>query len=145
MKVQDILKKKSREVFTIHPDQSLYDASKTLASKNVGALVVIDERGTPVGMISERDIIRQLANRMEAVGALTVGEVMTKKVVIALPDDDLAYLGNTMTNQRIRHLPVMQDGQLAGLVSIGDVVKAQLEYFEGEARMLQQYIGGGYA
>ena len=64
--------------------------------------------------------------------------------VIALPDDDLAYLGNTMTNQRIRHLPVMQDGQLAGLVSIGDVVKAQLEYFQGEARILQQYISGGY-
>ncbi len=144
MKVQDILNKKSGEVFTVHPDQSLYDASKILASKNVGALVVVDERGALIGIISERDIIRQLANRREAAGTLTVGEVMTKDVVIALPDDDLAYLGNTMTNQRIRHLPVMQDGHLAGLVSIGDVVKAQLEYFEGEARLLQQYIGGGY-
>ncbi len=145
MKVQDILRKKSREVFTIHPHQSLYEACQILASKNIGALVVVDEHHMPVGMLSERDIVRQLAQKKEAVGSLTVGDAMTQEVVIALPDDEVAYLSNTMTNERIRHLPVMQEGQLAGIVSIGDVVKAQLEYYEGETRTLQQFITGGYA
>jgi len=144
MKVQDILKKKGREVFTIQPHQSLYEASQLLASKKIGALVVVDEHQLPIGILSERDIVHQLAQHKEAVGSLIVGEVMTREVVIALPEDEVDYLSNTMTNQRIRHLPVMNAGQLAGIVSIGDVVKAQLEYYEGETHTLQQYITGGY-
>jgi CBS domain-containing protein len=145
VKVQEILKKKSPQVHTIRPDQTLYEASKILADKNVGALVVVDDHNAPVGIVSERDIVHQLAKSNTKAGSKTVGEVMTKDVVIALPDDDVAYLSNTMTNQRIRHLPVMQDGKLAGIVSIGDVVKAQLDDYEGEVRTLQQYITGSYA
>jgi CBS domain-containing protein len=145
MKVQDILRKKPSGVFTIRPQQSLYEACQILASKNIGALVVVDGHHAPIGIVSERDIVRQLAKGAETPEALKVGEVMTKEVLIALPDDDVAYVSSTMTNQRIRHLPVLQEGQLIGIVSIGDVVKAQLDYFEGEARTLQQYINGGYA
>ena len=145
MKVQDILKKKGQQVFTIQPHQSLHEATELLASKNIGALVVVDEHNAPIGILSERDIVRQMAQYGEAVGKRTAGQVMSQDVVIALPDDDVAYLSNTMTNKRIRHLPVLNEGQLAGIVSIGDVVKAQLEYYEGETRTLQQYITGGYS
>ena len=145
MKVQDILQKKSGEIFTILPHQTLFEASQILTSKNVGALIVVDDHYAPVGILSERDIVRQLAQKPDAFGTLKVSEVMTTEIIIALPDDDVAYLSNTMTNKRIRHLPVLRDGRLAGIVSIGDVVKAQLDYYEGETRTLQQYITGSYA
>jgi len=145
MKVQDILQKKSSEVFTLSPHQTLSEASQILTTNNVGALLVLNEKKHLVGILSERDIVRQLAQHGEAVGNLTVGEVMTKDVLIAVPDDDVTYLSNTMTNNRIRHLPVLQDGKVVGIVSIGDVVKAQLDLYEGEAHYLQNYISGGYA
>jgi CBS domain-containing protein len=145
MKVQDILQKKSGEVYTIHPHQTLYEASQVLAHRNVGALVVVDDNNAPVGILSERDIVRYLAQRNETVGTMRVSEAMTRDVVVALPDDEIAYLSHTMTHKRIRHLPVLLDGKLAGIVSIGDVVKAQLDHYEGETRVLQQYITGSYS
>ncbi len=145
MKVQDILQKKSSDVFTVHPQQTLNEASQILATHNIGALVVVNEQRHLIGILSERDIVHQLAQKGEATGSMTIGEVMTTDVVIAVPDDDVAYLSNTMTNNRIRHLPVLQDGNLVGIVSIGDVVKAQLNFYEGESHYLQQYITGGYA
>ena len=145
MKVQDILQKKSSEIFTVHPHQTLNEASQILATHNIGSLVVVNEQQHVIGILSERDIVRQLAEHGETTGSMTIGEVMTTEVVIAVPDDDLAYLSNTMTNNRIRHLPVLQDGHLVGIVSIGDVVKAQLNFYEGESHYLQQYITGGYA
>ena len=144
MKVQDILQKKSSDVFTVRPHQTLNEASQILATHNIGSLVVVNEQQHVIGILSERDIVRQLAQKGEQVGSLTVGEVMTREVVIAVPDDDLAYLSNTMTNNRIRHLPVLNQGELVGIVSIGDVVKAQLNFYEGEAHSLQQYITGDY-
>ena len=145
MKVQDILQKKSGDVFTIQPHQTLFEASQLLAAHNIGALVVTNADEHLVGILSERDIVRQMAHQNASAGLITVGEVMTSEVVIALPEDDVAYLSNTMTNNRIRHLPVLQDGKLVGIVSIGDVVKAQLDYYEGESHFLQTYIAGGYA
>ncbi len=145
MKVQDILQKKSSDIFTVHPHQTLNEASQILATHNIGSLVVVNEQQHLIGILSERDIVRQLAQHGEATGSMTIGEVMTTEVVIAVPDDDVAYLSSTMTNNRIRHLPVLQDGKLVGIVSIGDVVKAQLDFYEGESHYLQQYITGGYA
>jgi CBS domain-containing protein len=145
MKVQDILQKKSSDVFTLQPHQTLQQASQMLADKNIGALVVINEQNHLVGILSERDIVRQLAKKGKDVGKLKVSDVMTTDVLIAVPDDDVTYLTNTMTNNRIRHIPVLQDGELVGIVSIGDVVKAQLDLYEGEAHYLQNYITGGYA
>ena len=144
MKVQDILQKKSSQVFTLQPHQTLAEASQILTTNNVGALLVLNEQNHLVGILSERDIVRQMAQRGEAVGSLTVGDIMTTAVLIALPNDDVAYVSNTMTNNRIRHLPVLERGELVGIVSIGDVVKAQLDFYEGEAHFLQQYITGGY-
>ncbi len=144
MKVRDILKKKSSDVITARPDHTLDSASKLLAEYNIGALVVVDDAEHPVGIISERDIVRAVARHGEKIFSLKVSDVMTKDLIIALMDDDLTYVTNTMTNKRIRHLPVMDGEQLAGIVSIGDAVKAQLDYFEGEAHTLRQYISGGY-
>ena len=144
MKVQDILQKKSNHVFTLQPHQTLAEASQILTTNNIGALLVLNEKNHLVGILSERDIVRQVAAHGKEMGAMTVGEVMTKDVLIAVPDDDVTYLSNTMTNNRIRHLPVLQDGEVVGIVSIGDVVKAQLDLYEGEAHYLQQYITGGY-
>ena len=142
MKVQDILQKKSNQVFTLQPHQTLQQASRILTTNNIGALLVVNERGHLVGILSERDIVRQMAQHGEAVGELTVGEVMTTDVLITVPDDDITYLSNTMTNNRIRHIPVLQDGELVGIVSIGDVVKAIISDREFMIAQLQNYIVG---
>jgi CBS domain-containing protein len=145
LNVQDILSKKSPTVITISPSQTLSDASQLLVEHNIGAVVVVDEAQNPIGILSERDIIRWIAQ--QGANALTqkVKAAMTTDLIVAVPDDDLAYLSNVMTDKRIRHLPIMQGNSLIGIVSIGDIVKAQLDYFAAEARHLELYIAGGYA
>jgi CBS domain-containing protein len=143
-KIKSLLASKSAGVVTITPDETLHTASKFLAERNIGALVVM-EADEVVGILSERDIVRQLAHHGQSALTLEVGDVMTKDIIIALPNDDLVYASNTMTEKRIRHLPVIENGELIGIVSIGDIVKAQLEFYEGEARTLLTYIQGGYS
>jgi CBS domain-containing protein len=145
VKVKSLLTRKAAGVITVTPDQSFCDASKLLVERNIGAVVVVDKAGKLVGILSERDIVRQVAAMGEDAIKLKVGDFMTRDLIIALPDDDLSYVMDTMTEKRIRHLPVMDGKALVGIVSIGDVVKAQRDHFEGEARTLQQYIDGGYA
>lgn len=142
--VKDILAGKPAGVITITPDQTLQAASQVLAQHNIGALVVVED-DQPAGILSERDIVRHLANQGEAALQLPVADAMTEEIIIALPTDDLDYASSTMTQKRIRHLPIMDDGQLVGIISIGDVVKAQLNFYQGEARTLLQYITGGHA
>ena len=145
MKVKSLLAKKPPGVITVTGEETLHDASQLLAEHNIGAVVVVDDAGKPVGILSERDIVRQVGAHGAGAVTLSVKDVMTRDIIIALPDDELAYLVNTMTEKRIRHLPVMQDQTLVGIVTIGDVVKAQRDHYAGEARTLQQYIDGGYA
>ncbi|MCZ7541036.1 MAG: CBS domain-containing protein [Anaerolineae bacterium] len=145
MKVRDLLAKKPSGVITISPDETLRAASEVLAEHNIGALVVVDAAGLPVGILSERDIVRAVATGGETALRLSVSAVMTKDLIIAVPEDDAAYLIRTMTDRRIRHLPIMHDQRLAGMVSIGDVVKAQRDFFEDEARTLERYITGAKA
>lgn len=145
MKAKDLLAGKTATVITIPPHHTLHAASQLLAQHNIGALLVIDAEGLPVGILSERDIVHTIAAHNADALSHTVESAMTHDIIIALPDDDLAYLSRIMTAKRIRHLPVMHEQQVLGIVSIGDVVKAQLAHFEGEARVLQQYIQGGHA
>ncbi len=145
MKVKDILKKKPTTVITISPEESLHAASILLAEHKIGAVIVVDGSGTPVGILSERDIVREVAERGADAITPKISQVMTTDIVIALPEDDVSYLSNTMTSKRIRHLPVMQDKQLIGIISIGDVVKAHMAHLEVEAHTLRQYITGGYS
>lgn len=145
MQVKDILAHKSANVISIAPQHSLHAASQLLAQHKIGALLVMDDGKLPVGILSERDIVRAIAEHGVSALEFAVERAMTKDLIIALPEDDVAYLSTVMTEKRIRHLPVMRDRQVLGIVSIGDVVKAQLDHAEGEARILQQYIHGGHA
>ena len=139
MKVESILATKSSNVITVGPDQSLREAVDLLAEHNIGALIVVDEPGRPIGIISERDIIREAA-RTEMVFDQTVSRVMTKDLITASPEDDIETVLQTMTAKRFRHLPIIDRGQLIGVISIGDVVKAQLEKYQGEVDTLQTQI-----
>ena len=107
---------------------------------HVGALLVLDDDGHPVGIISERDVLRECHRRGGRLGEVAVRDIMTPDLLIGVPDDDLAYSMGIMTNNRIRHLPVVDGERIAGLVSIGDVVKACLEETEYENRYLKEYI-----
>jgi len=145
MKVKEILAKKSAQVITITPEQSLYEASQLLAEHNIGAVVVVDSHNTPIGILSERDIVRKLSTLKAEVVNQRVQDAMTKDIIIGFPEDDLANVSNVMTEKRIRHLPIMDEHQLIGIISIGDVVKSQLKSYKMEVHTLQQYITGGYS
>ena len=141
MNIASLLASKGPQVVTIGPEQSIRQALARLAEHNIGALVVTDETHRPVGIISERDIVRGLA-RDERLLDQPVRAVMTREVVIGSPQDDLRTVSHTMTERRIRHLPVVDGGQLVGIVSIGDVVKAQRDEYLGELDTLQVQLLG---
>lgn len=140
MKVKRILATKSGSVITIRPDQPIRDAVALLAEHNIGALVVVaagDE--SPVGIISERDIIRRAAEN-EGVFSENIETIMTREVITGMPQDDLYSVMHTMTERRFRHLPVVDEGKLVGIVSIGDVLKAQRDGYRGEIDTLETQI-----
>jgi CBS domain-containing protein len=136
MTLRDILQVKGNQVYTVRPDQTVQDAVGILMQHRVGALLVVDEQGSGVGLISERDILRECLHRSDQLGRIPVREAMTRDVIIGLPDDAIGHAMSLMTNNRVRHLPVMDGGALAGLVSIGDVVKAMLDETAHENRYL---------
>lgn len=142
MKISTILSTKGVNVVTIGPQQSIQEAVATLAAHNIGALVVLDETGKPVGIISERDIIRALKGGAGALSQ-TVSQVMTQSIVVGSPNDDVQSVIQTMTLKRFRHLPIVDRGKLAGIISIGDAVKAQLDESRGEIDTLQTQIIDG--
>ncbi len=142
MNIASILAKKGPKVFTIRPEQSIRQALALLAEHNIGALVVVDKADKPGGIISERDIVREAA-RNEQVFSKAVSEIMTKEVIVGAPQDDLISVGNTMTEKRIRHLPIVDKGKLIGIVTLGDVVKAQRDRYRGEVDTLQIQVMEG--
>jgi CBS domain-containing protein len=141
MNIATVLASKGSKVITIQPEQTVRQAVGLLVEHNIGALVVVDGNRQPVGILSERDIVRMAAQR-EQVFSEPVGALMTKNVVLGLPQDDLTSVAHTMTERRIRHLPVMEAGRLIGIVSIGDVVKAQRDRYQGEVETLQTQLLG---
>jgi CBS domain-containing protein len=139
MNIETILAKKGMTVFTVRPEETVRQALALLAAHNIGALVVVDEATRPIGVVSERDIVREAA-RNEDVFGRRVREIMTKEVIIGFPRDDLNAVGHTMTEKRIRHLPVVDKDALVGIVSIGDIVKAQRDQYLGEVDTLQTQL-----
>jgi CBS domain-containing protein len=139
MNIASLLAKKSGAPITIRPEQTVRDALALLAKHNIGALIVVSAAGTPVGIVSERDIVREAA-RNEQVFGRAVSGVMTRDVITGVPEDDLASVANLMTEKRIRHLPVVTGGKLIGIISIGDVVKAQRDKYQGEVETLETQI-----
>lgn len=139
MKISDILARKGGQVLTIHPDQTIKDALAVLIAHNVGGLVVVDEMGGIAGILTERDILRFVATE-PADFSLPIHHIMTKHVIIAAPQDDLQNVAHTMTEKRFRHLPVVEKGKLMGIVTIGDVMKAQRDSYQGQVYTLQTMI-----
>ena len=136
MNVENILKNKGNWVATISPDATLAAAVELLARARIGAVVVSEDDKNVDGILSERDIVRSAA-RDEEVFVKTVSALMTKDVILGVPQDDLESVGRTMTDRRIRHLPVVDQRRLVGIISIGDVVKAQRDLYRGEVETLQ--------
>jgi CBS domain-containing protein len=142
MLVAEILKGKGQAVFTLSPDTSLIEACAELDRKRVGALIVC--RGDDVvGVLSERDIVQAVAHDGVAALSRPVSHYMTTEVIFAEPSETVAVLMGRMTDRRVRHLPVLRDKRLAGVVSIGDVVKCQIAEATQEAESLRTYIAAG--
>lgn len=142
MLVTEILRAKGDAVFTVSPQQTVREAAELLMERRVGAMVVLDGE-TVVGILSERDIVGVIAREGGAALDNTVSCCMTTEVIYARPNETVDALMGRMTDRRIRHLPVMQDDRLCGVVSIGDLVKSKIGEVEAEREGLRAYISAG--
>jgi CBS domain-containing protein len=140
--VKQLLQGKGSEVWSISPEATVYEALQLMADKNVGALVVL-EGGKLAGIISERDYARKVILHQKSSMQIPVSEIMTRTVFFVSPDASIEECMALMTNQRVRHLPVLEDDRLVGVISIGDVVKAIISNQEFMIEQLQNYIVGG--
>ncbi len=140
MNVEAILRAKGSNVATISPDATVAAAVRELKTRGIGALLVGEDGRRVAGILSERDIVHALAEQGAALLTLTVDRLMTRKVVTCVPEDTVSELMARMTQHRFRHLPVVKDGVLIGIVSIGDLVKNRIEEVEFEANSLRSFI-----
>jgi CBS domain-containing protein len=141
MKISDILRVKGADVLTTPTDATVRELIATLVENDIGALVVVD--GDEVlGIVSERDVVRRLHEWGDTLLDSEVSQIMTSEIVSCTLDDDVDRIAETMTERRVRHMPVLTDGSLAGLVSIGDVVKSRIAQLEVDRGQLEQYITG---
>jgi CBS domain-containing protein len=143
MIVRQILKSKGSTVVAVPMAEPVANVATLLADSHIGAVLVRNALGEPVGILSERDIVEGLAHRGTRVLEATAGSLMTTDMVTCSPDDHIDELMQVVTNRRVRHLPVLEDGHLAGIISIGDLVKARIGELETEGEALQRYIGAG--
>src|SRR5688572_12625680 len=142
MRIADVLRNKGAAVATIAPDTSVTELLAGLAEHNIGAMVVVGPDGL-VGIVSERDVVRKLHEQGADLLGQPVSEIMTTLVATCTPGDSINSLSALMTTNRFRHIPVIDNGRLAGIVSIGDVVKTRMEELEAEQQQLQAYITQG--
>ena len=139
--IRDLLVGKGNEICSVTPGATVYDAVKVLAEKNIGALVVM-EGDSLAGIVSERDYLRKVALTQRDSGGITVAEIMTSPVACARPDQSVEECMAMMTDKRIRHLPVVEDDKLIGVISIGDLVKAIIAEQQFIIEQLEHYIAG---
>jgi CBS domain-containing protein len=139
--VQQLLKGKSDQVWTAKPDDTVFDAVRMMADKDVGALVVIED-GKPIGIFTERDYARKVVLEDRQSKTTPVRDVMSTRIVCASPEQTIEECMAVMTDKRVRHLPVLDDGKLAGIVSIGDLVKSRIADQEFLIEQLAHYIHG---
>jgi CBS domain-containing protein len=140
MNVETILRNKGSRVATIRPDATIADAVDALRRERIGALIVSEDGESVDGILSERDIVVALADSGTDLLSRAVDEIMTRNVLTCAPSDTVGALMAEMTNRRIRHFPVVADGRLCGIVSIGDLVKSRLDEVEFEAQSLRSFI-----
>ncbi|MBI4187891.1 MAG: CBS domain-containing protein [Chloroflexi bacterium] len=144
MKVKDLLKSKGHLVITIGQNETIQAAMRKLVEHNIGALPVCDTKGIILGIISERDLLKECSHRSSALGSTRVKDVMTKDVIIGVPEDDLDYIMSIMTQKHIRHMPIMSGAKLEGIISIRDIIETELEESKAQVRFLNDYVSGGY-
>ena len=143
MRVHDVLTSKgSTTVHTIAPDATIRELLEVLAERNIGALIVSADGSTMLGIVSERDIVRKLRD-VEHARDMAVSEIMTTDVRTCSPDDSFGSLMAIMTEHRVRHVPVLDDDRIVGVLSIGDAVKHRMEQLEFERDQLSNYVAGG--
>lgn len=140
--VEQILRGKGYNVWSVSPDDTVYEALDVMAEKNIGAVLVLDEEGDLVGIMSERDYARKIILQRRTSRETLVRDIMTSDVVYVRPEQTVEDCMALMTDKRIRHLPVLEDGELIGVVSIGDVVKAIISEQEFIIEQLENYITG---
>lgn len=144
IRVRACLERKEPRLIISSPDDTVETAIRKMVVNKIGAMPVCDGQGNLIGIVSERDLLKECSQRAKQINKIRVKDVMTKDVVIGLPDDDLDYVMDVMTQKGIRHLPIMDGPKLEGMLSIRDVVDIQLEKSKAEARFLNVYISGGY-
>jgi len=142
MTVAIILKNKGSDVVSVRPGTSVADIARLLAEHRIGAVPVVDAKGGLEGIVSERDLVRAIARSGQSVLERPVEDVMTRKVLVCKPADAIYDIMALMTENRIRHLPVVVSGKLEGVISIGDVVKFRIAEAEFEAEEMKRYIAG---
>lgn len=140
--IADILRYKGAEVVTIAPTETVTALLSVLAEHNIGALVVADVGGGVVGIVSERDVVRRIAEQGAELLDAPVDQIMTSVVASCTSKDTVDSVAATMTERRIRHMPVLDDGKLVGIVSIGDVVSSRIRQLEKDRGQLEHYIAG---
>lgn len=139
MKISEILRRKGSEVITVVPSTTVRDLVAVMAEHNIGAAVVRDTGSRVLGIVSERDVVRRLIDGVKILD-LTVEQIMTADVTVCRTDSSIEQVRSEMTERRIRHLPVVDDGQLKGIVSIGDVVKSAIDNLQFERDQLSDYV-----
>jgi len=140
--VRDLLRAKTNSIWSVAPDATVYDALRLMADKDVGALVVFDANARLTGIISERDYARKVVLKGKTSRETAVREIMTEKVVCVRPEQPIEECMALMTNKRIRHLPVLEDDRLIGVISIGDVIKSVIADQQFMIEQLEHYITG---
>lgn len=134
MKIRDLLKIKSRPVITVGPNETVTAAIQKLVDNDRGSLSVCNDKGELVGIITERDIVRKCFARSDAIASTKVRDVMTAQVVIGIPEDDLSYVISVMKQKRIRHIPIVDNQKVVGMVSMRDLLDMQLDQTEAQIR-----------
>jgi CBS domain-containing protein len=142
MNIEDIIKGKGKTLFTVKTKTTAFDAVSVLDKERVGVLLVLDEKDNVAGILSERDVLYKCYNSGKKLEEQTVENLMTnvEDIIVGKLDDTPQQLMNIMTNQRIRHIPIIENGNIVGIVSIGDLIKLVLENSEIESRKLREYI-----
>ena len=144
MKVKDILAVKGSRVITTLQDSTVLEAIALFFANRVGSLIVVDEHEHIKGILAPNDILKAVHNDLDNIRQAKVSQYMSKDLIVAKNDDEIDYIQTVMTENRIRHIPIIEQGRLLGLVSIGDVVKAQLKMMDVEIQYLKEYMEGKY-
>lgn len=144
MKVKDILAAKGNRVVTIDKSTGIIDAMAIFSANRIGSLLIVDKSGEILGIIGARDVLMAVVNHLDTIKTMTVEMIMTTNLIVGTEDDHVDYILAIMTENRIRHVPIMNGRELKGMVSIGDVVKALLKEKDVENRYLKDYIADKY-